>query len=102
MDITEQIKIVKAEVINHFNENAKYTGIASPDLFADEQNHIIEIGTSILCTKWKVGFEGGGFVKSFVNNDLIGAIGRADSTTYKGFKFFASLIYNVSMPYSLS
>ena len=101
MNIQDQISLVKKEVINHFNQNAKHTGIASPDLFANEQNHIIEIGTSILCTKWKIGYEGGSFVQSFVNNDLMGAISRADSTTYKGFKFFASLMYNVGMPSSL-
>jgi hypothetical protein len=101
MNVQDQISLVEKEVINHFNKNAKYTGIASPDLFADEQRHIIEIGTSILCTKWKIGYEGGSFVQSFVNNDLMGAIGRADSTTYKGFKFFASLMYNVGKPIEL-
>jgi hypothetical protein len=101
MNTLEKIEIVKAEVINHFNQNAKYTGIASPDLFADEQNHIIEIGTSILCTKWEIGYAGGGFVHAFVNNDLMGALGSADGTTIKGFKFFASLVYNVGMPTNL-
>ncbi len=99
MNVLDQIEIVKKEVINHFNQNAEYTGVAN--LGESEKDHIIQIGTSILCTKWKVGYEGGSFVQSFVNNDLMGAIGRADGTSYKGFKFFASLMYNVGMPMSL-
>ena len=99
MNPLEKIEIVKKEVVDHFNKNAEYTGVA--ELSESEKNHIIEIGTSILCTKWEVGYEGGSFVKSFVNNDLMGAIGRTDGTSYKGFKFFASLMYNVGMPYSI-
>jgi hypothetical protein len=99
MDTLEKIEIVKKTVIDHFKNTAEYTEISN--LSQTEIDHIINIGTSVLCTKWKVGYEGGGFVKSFVNNDLLGAIGSADRTTYKGFKFFASLIYNVGKPYSL-
>jgi hypothetical protein len=99
MNTLEKIGIVEAEVINHFNKNAEYTGIAN--LLANEQKHIIQIGTSILCTKWEIGYAGGGFVQSFVNNDLMGALGSADGTTIKGFKFFASLVYNVGMPTNL-
>jgi hypothetical protein len=52
----------------------------------------------MLCTKWDIGYPGGGFVQAFVNNDLMRAIGSADGTSYKGFKFFAQLMYNVGMP----
>lgn len=99
MNVQDQIEVVKQEVVNHFNKNAEYTGVAN--LGESEKNHIIQIGTSILCTKWKVGYEGGSFVQSFVNNDLMGAIGRADGTSYKGFKFFASLMYNIGKPMEL-
>jgi len=99
MDTLEKIEIVKKIVTIYFTVSAETTGISN--LSQTEIDHIINIGTSVLCTKWKVGYEGGGFVKSFVNNDLMGAIVRADRTTYKGFKFFASLIYNVGKPYSL-
>jgi hypothetical protein len=100
MDIQKQIETVKSIVAAYYINNATYCKINGLD--ADEQRHLIEIGTSILCTKWGVGFEGGSFVQSFVNNDLLGAIGRADETSYKGFKFFASLMYNVGMPSELS
>ena len=100
MDIQKQIETVRSMVASHYIQNAIYCGVSG--LNAEEQNHIIKIGTSILCTKWGVGYEGGSFVQSFVNNDLMGAIGRADSTSYKGFKFFASLTYNIGMPAELS
>ena len=93
MNTLEQIEKVKELVSNYFNQNEVWLNLSH--LSEDEKSHIIQIGTSILCTKWEVGFAGGGFVQSFVNNDLMGAIGSADSTSYKGFKFFASLMYNV-------
>jgi hypothetical protein len=100
MDIQKQIETVKSIVAAYYVQNAIYCKISG--LNAEEQNHIINIGTSILCTKWGVGYEGGSFVQSFVNNDLLGAIGRADETSYKGFKFFAALMYNVGMPSELN
>ena len=99
MDILEKNQIVKDLVIEHFNKNAEYTGVET--LSGSDKNHLIDIGTSILCTKWGVGYAGGSFVQSLVSNDLMGAIGRADSTSYKGFKFFASLMYNVGAPSEL-
>jgi hypothetical protein len=99
MNVVDQIEIVRNTVLNYFNEHGEYTGISN--LSESEKSHIIEIGTSILCTKWAIGYEGGGFVQAFVSNDLMGAIGRADGTSYKGFKFFASLMYNVGAPSAL-
>ena len=99
MNVADQIQIVKEVVTKYFAENAEWLNLSH--LLEDEKSHIINIGTSILCTKWQVGYEGGGFVKSFVNNDLMGAIGSADGTSYKGFKFFASLMYNVGAPSAL-
>jgi hypothetical protein len=99
MDTQKQIETVKSIVAAYYIENASYCKISG--LNSEEQRHIIEIGTSILCTKWGVGYAGGSFVQSFVDNDLLGAIGRADETSYKGFKFFASLLYNVGMPSEL-
>lgn len=95
----EQIEIVEFRVAEHFASNVEFLKLE--ELSSQERNHILSIGTSILCTKWKVGHEGGSFVQSFVNNDLMGAIGRADNTTYKGFKFFASLVHNVGTPSKL-
>ena len=97
MERIEQIKIVKKLVEVSFDENAMYTGI--DDMNEENKNHIINIGTSILCTKWEIGFEGGGFVQAVVANDLMKAVGSADGTSLKGLKFFASLLYNIANPF---
>ncbi len=99
MNIQDQISLVEAEVKEFYIQNAEYCGVSN--LSANEADHIIRIGTSILCTKWKIGYPGGGFVQHFVNNNLIGALGAADSTTIKGFKFFGQIMYNIGMPSSL-
>ena len=99
MERIEQIKIVKKLVEDSFDENAQYTGLSF--LNEEAKAHIINIGTSILCTKWEIGFEGGGFVQAVVNNDLMGAVGSADGTSLKALKFFASLLYNTGMPMSI-
>jgi hypothetical protein len=99
MNTVDQIETVREVVSNYFNQNVEWLNLSH--LSEDEKSHIIQIGTSILCTKWQVGLVGGGFVQSFVNNDLMGAIGSADSISYKGFKFFASLMYNVGAPSEL-
>lgn len=96
MERIEQIKIVKGIVEDSFDENAMYTGI--DDMNEENKAHIINIGTSILCTKWQIGFEGGGFVQAVVDNNLMKAVGSADGTSLKGLKFFASLLYNTVKP----
>jgi hypothetical protein len=103
MNVSEQIEIVREIVKNYFDENAGTTigWLTLEKLSEDEKAHIINIGTSILCTKWQVGYPGGGFVQAFVDNDLMSAIGSADGTSYKGFKFFAQLMYNVGAPSTL-
>ena len=59
-----------------------------------ERDHIINIGTSVLCTKWNVGYPGGSFVQAIVDNDLQGAFGRADSINQDCIKFYVMLAYN--------
>lgn len=60
----------------------------------ESREHIVSIGTSILCTKWGVGFPGGSFVQAVVDNDLMGAFSRADSINSDCIKFYTTLIYN--------
>jgi hypothetical protein len=96
METLEKIQVVKELVTKYFDENASWLKLSH--LSEDEKSHIINIGTSILCTKWNIGYPGGGFVQAFVDNDLMRAIGSADGTSYKGFKFFAQLMYNVGIP----
>jgi hypothetical protein len=60
--------------------------------------HVVDIGISILETKWpQIGmYMGGDFVKAFVNNDLMEALGRADDTNLGFMHFYAQLLYNFS------
>ena len=77
METFEKIQVVKELVAKYFDENAGTTigWLTLEKLSEDEKNHIINIGTSMLCTKWDIGYPGGGFVQAFVNNDLMRAIG---------------------------
>ena len=59
------------------------------------RSHVIGIGTSILGTKWGIGFEGGSFVQAVVGNDLMGAFSRADHINRNAMGFYCKLLYNV-------
>ena len=96
MNIQDQISLVEKEVKGFYEANATWCKLEN--LSENEKSHIIRIGTSILCTKWKIGYEGGGFVQAFVSNNLMGALGQADDTTIKGLKFFSGLSYNIGKP----
>jgi hypothetical protein len=52
----------------------------------DVSEHIIDIMVSIMATRDKSSYAGGSFVQSVVNNDLFGAINRADSECSKHLK----------------
>ena len=64
----------------------------------DDLEHVIGMGISILETTWpQIGmYMGGDFVKVFVNNDLMEAIGRADETNLMFMQFYVQLSYNFS------
>ncbi len=56
-----------------------------------DMEHVVEVGTSIMCTKWEVSYPGGDFVQAVVDNKLDEAIGRADMTCVECLKFFSTL-----------
>ena len=62
----------------------------------DEMDHVVNIGTSILGTKWGLGYPGGSFVQAVVNNNLMEAFGRADYVNLNCIQFYVYLIYNQS------
>ena len=96
METYDKIKIVKGIVETYVNENSETYLLSDFEL-----NHVINIGTSILCTKWNIGYAGGGFVQAVVANDLSRAIGSADSTNIKALKLYCQMMYNTSCPNSL-
>jgi hypothetical protein len=96
METFEKIKVVKNLVAKYLKENGAHAGLSEADC---ENDHIVQIGTSILCTRWNVGYAGGGFVQAVVDNDLQRAISNADTTNVRALKFYCQLMYNVGMPY---
>jgi hypothetical protein len=99
MKLEQQQEIVRALVSDYASKHALKT--LPYDLVVFASNHIIEIGTSILCTKWNVGYPGGDFVQAVVDNDLREAFGRADDVNQHCIKFYLMLMYNVGAPASL-
>tara|TARA_Y100000389_G_scaffold189593_1_gene213529 strand:- start:2890 stop:3198 length:309 start_codon:yes stop_codon:yes gene_type:complete len=98
--VMNQVEVLKGIVEEKYEswieKGSIFDGIA---ITAGEKEHIISIGTSILQTKFEVGFKGGGFVQAVVGNDLSRAIGNADSTNVKAIKFYVMLMYNVGNPF---
>jgi hypothetical protein len=46
--------------------------------FTNVSEHILNIMVSIMCTRDKSSYAGGGFVEAIIANDLYSALGRAD------------------------
>lgn len=67
---------------------------AAAEKFANENYvmnpHIINIISSVMMTRDGKGLKGGGFVQSIVDNDLYGAISRADVECYQHLKLIVS------------
>ncbi len=60
----------------------------------DASDHIVDIIVSVMRTRDKVGFQGGDFVQSVVNNDLTNAALRADNDCVKHLKTFVLALRN--------
>ena len=98
--VMDQIEVLKGIVEEKYElwieQSSMFNGILIED---GEKEHIISTGTSILQTKFAVGFKGGGFVQSVVENDLSRAIANADNTNVKAIKFYVMLMYNIGYPF---
>ncbi len=97
MNIEEKIKMVRDLVSNYLADNHNLIPIQHR-INPEDISHIENIGTSILCTKWNVGYPGGSFVQAVVDNDLNGAFSRADSVNRDCILFYVSLMTNVGKP----
>lgn len=81
MDVIEKYQKKAEEFVG--NENfTTVTNIPSP--------HIVQIVASVMMTRDEVGYPGGSFVQAVVNNDLVGAISRADTECAKHLKLIVS------------
>jgi hypothetical protein len=99
MNLEQQQEIVRTIVSDYFDKHA--TESLPLHLMMSEYEHIIYIGTSLLCTKWNVGYPGGDFVKAIIDNDLSAAFARADHINQHCIRFYVMLMYNVGMPTAL-
>ena len=99
METFKQIEIVRSTVEDYLNRNGEWSIPAAT--LASNRDHIINIGTSIMCTKWNIGYPGGGFVQAVVDNNLMSAVSNADSTNIHALKFYCSMVYNLGMPEQL-
>ena len=69
MDIREQYRERAIQFVKDWGENVS--------------EHIIDIMVSIMCTRDKVSYPGGGFAQAVVDNNLYLALSRADSDCRK-------------------
>lgn len=67
---------MEIEIINQYRIAAKEFA----NRYEVDNEHIVSIIASVMMTRDKRGINGGGFVQSIVDNDLFGAISKADST----------------------
>ena len=101
MQVADQIQKVRSLVEDYYNKSLQWD--ENITFLSDQQKeHVIQIGTSILCTKWKIGYSGGSFVQAVVDNNLMEAVGRADGTNVKMLPFYCKMMYNISMPMELA
>lgn len=89
---------IREQVERYYNMNFNTIVPEAKHLFESQREHIINIATSIYCTKLKIGYPGGSFVQSVVNNDLTGAFSTADNTNRQVLRFYVMFLYNFS-PY---
>jgi hypothetical protein len=87
-----QLERIRLEVRKKFFDYRERCHLLGLD--EEQVQHVVNIGTSILCTKWKIGPDGGSFVHSVVDNDLMGAFSRADEVNTRAIHFYTMLIYN--------
>jgi len=67
-----------------------YTSQTTTTLTAEEMDHVMSVGVSVLETR-DGGTPGGSFVQAIVHNDLSGSYTRADSTNRRVIPFYITL-----------
>jgi hypothetical protein len=100
MTKTQQISVVRQLVEDYCAREMYLTHGFSPS--DEEYQHILNIGESILCTKWNVGYPGGSFVQAVVENNLQLAVTRADYINRKYIPLYIGLMQSVDFPKELT
>jgi hypothetical protein len=93
----EKVNLIEEHVNQWVDRNIEMI----PKDFHFNLPYIKQVCVSMLCTKWGIGPQGGGFVQAVVKNDLMGAVSRADGMNSHLLKFYCSMLYNIRKPESL-
>jgi hypothetical protein len=93
----EQIEKIRNGVKSYFRDNGPRYITGFVNLSEEDKKHIINIGTSIICTRYEIGFPGGSFVQAIVNNELTETFARADDVNLKAIRFYVMLKHNFSL-----
>tara|TARA_B100000927_G_scaffold107064_1_gene86578 strand:+ start:3338 stop:3667 length:330 start_codon:yes stop_codon:yes gene_type:complete len=65
---------------------------------SEQYSHVLSIGTEIMLNHWGMNkYDSGGFISSFINNDLEGTYAQADSINQECVRFYLMLKHNVSL-----
>jgi len=94
MNIAEHIERISNAVEKYLERNSTLVPLHHY-LNKETRNHIVRIGTSIMCTKWEIGPPGGSFVQAVCDNDLYEAFGRADSVNTDCIRFYVTMYQNL-------
>lgn len=70
------------EIVNQYQNAAEEFALQ----YGVTNFHIVNIVASVMMTRDGKGYPGGSFVQAVVDNDLFGAISRADSVCYQNLK----------------
>ena len=93
----EQIMFIRGKVREYLEKYGQHY-IQNFEFMSDEnQDHVVSIGTSIIGTRLDIGFPGGSFVQSIVDNDLRGAFASADQVNANCIRFYVMMIYNLNL-----
>lgn len=89
---------IREKVEEYILNNGRYYIPHYNELSKDDNEHIINIATSILLHKYDiVPFNPGGFVKAFLDNDLEQTFAQADSTNKDAIYFYVMLVNNIRL-----
>ena len=99
-DIIQKQDRIKDLVTDYFDKNARLYVIGFEQMSIEDRIHIINIGTSITCTRMNIGFPGGSFVQSVVDNDLSRTFANADGTNIKAIRFYLMMMHNMPVTFN--
>lgn len=95
-ELINQIKDIETKVTEYFDKNILF---ACPninrDFLIENKEHIVNIGTSMYCTKHNIGYPGGNFVQAVINGNLNDAYGYADDVNSTVLRFYVMMLYNM-------